>query len=190
MTSSAAVAGPAQGRDNLRGILLITGALFLFGCMDATAKHLSQEYPILQIAWARYAGHFLFMAAVFWPRLGAALLRTRRLPLQMLRSVLMMVCTLLFFMAISYMPLAEAISIAFISPLLVTALSVPLLKETVGPRRWTAVAVAIMFVVPMLSTLAKARLLVTLAVTCALTMLQFSSDGPGTMPSKRWLALT
>ena len=81
------------------------------------------------------------MAVIFWPRRGRALLQTGRPGLQWIRSLLLILCTLAFFTAIRYMPLADAVAISFISPLLVTALSVPLLGEVVGRRRWTAVAV-------------------------------------------------
>jgi drug/metabolite transporter (DMT)-like permease len=132
---------PAQGRDNVLGIQLMALAILMFGCLDAQAKWLTQSLPAVQVAWARYFGHFLVMTLLFWPRRGASLLVTRRLPMQLFRSLLLVACTLLFFTAISYMPLADAIAISFVSPLLVTALSVPLLKENVGVRRWSAVGI-------------------------------------------------
>ena len=130
-----------QGRNNLGGIQLMALAVVMFSMLDAQAKWLTQYVPPLEVAWCRYAGHFAFMTAVFWPRRGSSLLRTRRLGLQLVRSLLLVACTLLFFTAISYMPLADAVAISFESPLLLTALSVPLLKEQVGIRRWSAVAI-------------------------------------------------
>jgi drug/metabolite transporter (DMT)-like permease len=130
-----------QGRNNLGGIQLMALAIVMFSMLDTQAKWLTQSLPALEVAWCRYAGHFAFMTALFWPRRGAGLLRTRNLKLQLVRSLLLVACTLLFFTAITHLPLADAVAISFVSPLLLTALSVPLLKEQVGIRRWSAVAV-------------------------------------------------
>jgi len=75
-----------------------------------------------------------------------SVLRTSRLKLQLLRSALMLGSTVFFFAAVSYIPLAEATAIGFVSPLLVAAFSVPLLGEKVGPRRWAAVIVGFLAV--------------------------------------------
>ena len=53
----------------------------------------------------------------------------------------MLIATALFFTALRYLPLADAVAINFLAPLLVTAFSIPILKEKVGPRRWVAIAV-------------------------------------------------
>lgn len=141
-TGGHATAKTAVLRQNqLAGIMLALGAMFLLSLMDLQAKYLSQSLPVIQIAWARYFFHFAFMAVIFWPRRGSSLLRTSRPGLQWIRSLLLVLCTIAFFTAIQYMPLADAVAISFISPLLVTALSVPLLGEAVGRRRWTAVAI-------------------------------------------------
>ncbi len=119
--------------------MLLTG--FGFVSLDTLAKHLSVDYPTAQVVWARYAFHVALMLPVaLWlgPR---RLFATRRPWLQLLRGVLLLAATVLFFTALRYLPLATATSIAFIAPLLVTALSVPLLGEHVGPRRWIAVCV-------------------------------------------------
>jgi|TARA_B110000196_G_C21055842_1_gene619764 drug/metabolite transporter (DMT)-like permease len=128
-------------QNQLAGILLALAAMFLLSLLDLLAKFLGQTLPVMQIAWARYFFHFAFMAAFFWPRRGRALLRTTRPGLQWFRSLLLIFCTIAFFTAIQYMPLADAVAISFVSPLMVTALSVPLLGEAVGWRRWSAVAV-------------------------------------------------
>ncbi|MBT7977161.1 MAG: DMT family transporter [Rhodospirillaceae bacterium] len=130
-----------RGQNQLAGIMLALGALFLFSLLDVQAKYLGQTLPVSQVVWARYFGHFAVMAVIFMPRRGLGLFRTRRPGLQLVRSILLLLCTAAFFTAIQYMPLADAVSISFVSPLLVTALSGPLLGEVVGPRRWSAVAV-------------------------------------------------
>lgn len=118
--------------------MLLTALLFV--SMDALAKQLSQVYPVAQVVWARYLFHVLLMALFLGRRLPATL-RTGRLGLQLLRSLFLLAATALFFTAISLMPLAETSAIMFVAPILVTALSLPLLGERVGPRRWTGVLV-------------------------------------------------
>jgi drug/metabolite transporter (DMT)-like permease len=85
--------------------------------------------------------HLLLMLAVLGPRMRWRLIRSAHPILQVVRSLLLLGSTYFFFNALRFMPLAEAAAIGFVSPLLVTALSVPLLGEKVGPRRWAAVAV-------------------------------------------------
>lgn len=127
-------------RDNRRGIYLMLLTTGLFTSLDATAKYLAQEYPVPQVLWARFSFHLLFVAAFLGTRLSVTL-RSRRPGLQMTRSVLMLITTGMFFFAVQALPLADVVAIMFVGPLFVTALSVPLLGDYVGPRRWTAVAV-------------------------------------------------
>jgi drug/metabolite transporter (DMT)-like permease len=112
-----------------------------FPFMNAAVKLLARDYPATQITWARFTGHLIVMVIVFLPQHRWTLLRTRRPAVQIGRSLLMLVSNLVFVMAIGQVPLATASAIGFTSPLIVTALSVPLLHETVGWRRWSAVLV-------------------------------------------------
>ncbi|MEX2299065.1 MAG: DMT family transporter [Dongiaceae bacterium] len=125
----------------VRGILLMILAGALFVCLDSIAKYLTADYSTLQLTWAR----FFFHLALFPLLLGAGrwrlVLRTRRVGLHFVRSLLLVGANFSFFLAVKYIPLADATSIGFVSPLLVTAFSVLLLGERVGPRRWAAVAV-------------------------------------------------
>lgn len=127
--------------DALRGILLMCAGVATFPFMNAAVKLLALRYPVAQITWARFAGHLIVMLIVFLPRYRWRLLRTRRPAVQIGRSILMLASNLLFVMAIGSVPLATASTIGFTAPLIVTALSVPLLGETVGWRRWSAVLV-------------------------------------------------
>jgi drug/metabolite transporter (DMT)-like permease len=113
----------------------------LFPFMNAAVKLLAPHYPVAEIVWARFTGHLIIMLIVFMPQHGWRLLWPRRPAVQIGRSVLMLVSNLVFVMAIGRVPLATASAIGFTSPLIVTALSVPLLHEQVGWRRWTAVLV-------------------------------------------------
>jgi drug/metabolite transporter (DMT)-like permease len=123
-----------------RGILWMLATTFCFVSMDALAKHLSESYPVPQVVWARYVFHLLILALALGPRLPRAV-RTERLGLQCLRSLFLLGATGLFFAALSFIPLADATAIMFVAPILVTALSMPLLGEHVGPQRWASVVV-------------------------------------------------
>jgi len=113
----------------------------LFPFMNAAVKLLTVHYPVTQIVWARFTGHLIVMLIVFLPRYGWRLVATRRPAVQLGRSLLMLVSNMVFVIAIGRVPLATASAIGFTSPFLVTAMSVPLLGEQVGPRRWSAVLV-------------------------------------------------
>src|SRR3984885_8502356 len=133
---------PGLGRpDVLRGILLMCAGTAMFPFMNTAVKLLTARYPVAEIVWARFTGHLIIMLIVFLPQYRWTLLRTRRPTVQIGRSVLMLVSNMVFVMAIGRVPLATASAIGFTSPLIVTALSVPLLHESVGWRRWSAVVV-------------------------------------------------
>jgi drug/metabolite transporter (DMT)-like permease len=152
-----------------RGILwmLLTGICFVG--MDTLAKQLTQIYPVPQVVWARYAFHFLLLALVLGPRLPRTL-RTRRLGLQGLRSLLLLCATGLFFAALSFIPLADATAIMFVAPIVVTALSMPLLGERVGRHRWASVAAgflgALIIIRPGTEAMDPAALLALGAASC------------------------
>jgi drug/metabolite transporter (DMT)-like permease len=132
---------PGGMSDVLRGILLMCAGVSAFPFMNAAVKLLSAHYPSAQITWARFTGHLIVMLIVFMPRYRWKLLWPRRKVVQVVRSLLMLVSNLVYVMAIGKLPLATASAIGFTSPLIVTALSVPLLHESVGWRRWSAVIV-------------------------------------------------
>jgi len=116
-------------------------ATLLFTVMDSIAKSLTASYPVQQVIWARYFFQFALMLLLI-PRLGiAGLLWTKRPGVHITRGLLLTVATGCMITAISMVPLADAYTITFTAPFLVTVLSIPLLKERVGWRRWTAVLV-------------------------------------------------
>lgn len=123
-----------------RGILWILMAGFLFATQDVIAKHLSASYPTTQVLWGRFIVPVVALAIYFNRRLPG-IMATRRLGLQLVRSGLLCVMLGLLFSAYRSMPLADVTAIMFVGPILVTALSLPLLGEHVGPRRWAAVVV-------------------------------------------------
>jgi drug/metabolite transporter (DMT)-like permease len=130
------------GPTALRGIAFALIAWLLFASMDAGSKLLAEGYSIIQILWIRFLSQAV-IAAWLAARHGAvAGLRTRHLWLQSLRSLILVVEIGLFILAITVLPLANAHAIFAVTPLLVTALSVPILGERVGWRRWSAIGVA------------------------------------------------
>ncbi|MBM3555799.1 MAG: DMT family transporter [Alphaproteobacteria bacterium] len=136
-----AVPTPADtGRSRMIGVLLVMAGVSLFSVMDGIAKDLTQRNHPLAIAWVRYAANVLLVMAVL-RRSPVDLLRTTRPGLQALRGLALFLSTLCFFTAISFIPLADAVAIGQVAPLLVTAFSVVLLGEQVGPRRWVAVGI-------------------------------------------------
>lgn len=131
---------PPAPANAVRGILLMLGTMFVFVMIDAVAKYLTLSLPVMQVVWARNFFALLFTLALMRGRGVAMVAATRRPALQLIRSALQFASTAMFFTALYYIPLADAISISFVSPLVLTALSAPLLGEQVGPRRWAAVA--------------------------------------------------
>ena len=122
------------------GIAWMLLAMAMFCGMDAVAKYLSQYYPVPFVVWGRYLSHAIAVAVVVAPRLPR-LIRTARPATQIIRSALLTLATFLMVTALSRIPLADANAIFLLIPLIVTALSVPLLGERVGVRRWGAVVV-------------------------------------------------
>lgn len=130
-------------RENaLRGIgLVLIGGIFLSSA-DAVSKLMAETVPPLQITWLRYAAFALIMLAVALPG-GVAMLKPKRPGLQLLRGIAVTVSSILFVSALKYLPIADATATSFISPLFVTALSIPLLGEKIGWRRWTATIIGL-----------------------------------------------
>jgi drug/metabolite transporter (DMT)-like permease len=133
---------PPGSASASRGIGCILVAWLLFACMDAGSKQLAVSYPIVQILWLRFASLLAIAAWLARRRGGNMALRTRHFWLQAARSLLLVTEIGLFILTISRLPLADAHAILAVTPLLVTALSVPLLRERVGIRRWSAIGVA------------------------------------------------
>lgn len=127
-------------RHPLRGIALITAAVFMFSSMDTLAKlMLRADYPLGGLIWARYAVHLLVTLALLWPRMGGKLFRTSRPGLQLVRGLLLVCSTVCFYLALRYLPLAEAAAISFVGPVLTTILAGWLLHEKATARQWFAV---------------------------------------------------
>ena len=97
--------------------------------LDATAKLLVRDHPLLLVVWARYAGQTLVVTPYAWHRAGPGFWRTQRPGMHLLRSALLLAATACFFGALRYLPLAEGSAITFMAPMIVVALSWPVLGE-------------------------------------------------------------
>lgn len=123
------------------GIVFMLVGVAMFGTGEAVVKTLAQRYDVIQVVWARYTFHGLLFLAIFARSGIVSQIRTRRPMLQLGRSILLLTATLLFFTALRFLQLADAVAINFVAPLLVTVFSVPFLGEKVGVRRWSAIGV-------------------------------------------------
>ena len=114
-------------------------AVACFASMNGFVKELRvQELPLVEIIWGRYFFHTIIVLALF-PRRVPTLMSGSDKGWQLARSVLVLLATACMFTAVGLMPLADAIAITFLAPILITALSVPFLGEKIGLRRWMAV---------------------------------------------------
>ena len=119
-------------------------ATVCFTFVDVIIKFLSGDYPLYQVTFLRTLVAMAFILGVLMPLTGSfSDLKTRRLGTHLLRGMTVVLANFLFFVGLAAMPLAEAVAIFFVSPLLIALFSVLLLGEAVGPRRWAAIAVGL-----------------------------------------------
>lgn len=119
-------------------LLIATGTL-LAG-MDAFAKFLALEVPVIMVLWGRYFFHTAITFCSYGIRTRSLqFLCAKRPGLQLIRAASLFGATFFLYIAVTRMPLGDASAIQFLAPVLVTALSGLLLGEHVGPRRWMAV---------------------------------------------------
>ena len=109
--------------------------------MDVIAKYLSSDISFLQITWARYFFTVVFALPFMFFFFRKNLTWTTHPKLQTLRGLLLFFANILFFYSISIISMAKALTLAFVAPLITTALSPFLLNEKVGFKRWSAVIV-------------------------------------------------
>jgi len=140
----------STARNNLIGISSAIGASVFFSINDMTVKLLSGDYALHQIVLIRSIIGMTVLMAVIAPFEGGwALLYTKRLGTHIFRGILVVFTNMTLFLALAVMPLADAIAIFFIGPLIITVFSVIFLGESVGPRRWIAVGMGLVGVVVM-----------------------------------------
>lgn len=126
-------------RHHGRGIVMALLATLAYAIVDTISKYLVRDYPVAMVVWARYTVPCLLLLAVFLPRRGRGLFRTRRPGLQAARGLLLTAGTVFIVWAVQVMPLAEAQAISFIHPVLLTLMAVIFLGEKVGRPGWVAI---------------------------------------------------
>jgi len=158
-------------RHTLKAISLMIACVAAFAGMDATIKVFSKDYPALEVASLRGLASlpFLVVPLLLMGRLRD--LRPRRFSLHLLRGVLMIGVICAFVYSVRVLSLADAYSIFLAAPLIVTALSAPLLKERVAWRNWLVIVVGLIGVVTMLRPSASS--LITLGALAALLSATF-----------------
>jgi len=142
------VANPEH--NHRRSMWMMLAAVLMFALMDAGLKSLSAHYPPLQVATLRGLSSLPLVLAWVLLTTGLRPLLRIRWPLHLLRGLLGILMMSSFVYALKRLPLSTAYSIFFVAPLLITALSVPILGEKVGPRRWTAIAIGLLGVLTVL----------------------------------------
>jgi drug/metabolite transporter (DMT)-like permease len=137
--------------DNARlGILLMVVASALWTLHDAISKDLTQHYSVFQILFVRSVFAFIPLLFFIWRDGGFATVATRRPLANLGRGLVGVTSFSLFLFALPLMPLANVFAIGMSSPLIITALSGPLLGERVSGRQWAAVLVGFAAVLVML----------------------------------------
>jgi drug/metabolite transporter (DMT)-like permease len=136
------VAGQIPRRDQIpRGIMFMIGSTILFAGVNAVVKWEVARYPVGEVAFLRSAFGLIPLYLIVLPRTGLAVLRTARLRDHVKRALSQFTSQMAMFLAFAFMPLASAVAISFAAPLFTTLLSIAVLKEKVGPHRWSALAV-------------------------------------------------
>ena len=126
-----------------KSIALIIMTVLLFSTQDAIAKNLIQSYPPIQVVWSRYTSQTVVSLIILLPIIGTVL-KTKNVGIQLLRSTFLFGATFCFFSSLKYLQLAQVNAVFQVAPLFVTALSVFVLRESVGVRRWGGVFVGML----------------------------------------------
>jgi drug/metabolite transporter (DMT)-like permease len=137
-------------RTPTRAVAWMLLAVACFSLMDAGMKQLSSSYPTLQVTFLRGAASLPFVLVWVLATAGPRSLVPVRWGLHLLRGLLGMAMIGCFVFALRSLPLSTAYTIYFVAPLLIAALSVPLLGEQVGPRRWIAIGIGLVGVLVVL----------------------------------------
>jgi len=129
-----------QAGDNVKGALFMLAGMFVFSAVDAQAKYLTSHLPALQIVWTRQIGLVLGVLMLI-ARHGRTILRTGFPMLQIGRGAAAALSATFFITGLNFVALADAVSVTFVAPLVVTMLAALLLGERVGLHRWAATVI-------------------------------------------------
>jgi drug/metabolite transporter (DMT)-like permease len=134
---------PARADRPFKGIALVLASTVFLGASDVTAKYLSATLPSIEIAWIRFLVFAMIMTPAMMPGSPLFAMQTGRPGLHLLRGLTILGSSLFFISGLRYLPIAEASATGFVAPLFVTALSIIVLSEKVGLRRWIATGVGL-----------------------------------------------
>jgi len=143
-------ATPAPRRDSARGIALLSAGIAIFALQDVILKWLAGDYPLSQVMLIRSVTALPIMLAFVHLDGGLRTLFTPGTKAMLARGLIMFVAYFAYYIALPALPLATTVALYFSAPLFITVLSVLLLKEQVGPRRWIALALGFFGVALML----------------------------------------
>lgn len=164
-----------SSRQRLLAIVMVCGAVVGFTIIDVSAKWLGRKVGFVETTFLRYMSGFLWILPFLNPWRVPGVLASEKPLLQLVRAGLLLASTILNFIAIQYLQLAQTVSIMFLAPLLVSLLAGPILGEWPGPRRIIAIAVGFIGVLiitrPGTGTFHPAALLSLMGVCCYATIL-------------------
>lgn len=146
--SKAPIQTDINSKQNLSvAILFLMGFCFLASILDSQAKYLTQTLPVVQVTWARYFFHIMFITPLVIYMHGLSAINPKGRGRQIIRGSYLLTSTLLYFLALSRIQMSETQALVFSSPLAVTILSYFLLKEKIGIHRWSAVLIGFVGVI-------------------------------------------
>ena len=129
-------------RDHVAlGILFTVSATLVIALLDVTVKFLTVRYPVVELAFARFAMQFILGWSLLHRESPRRLLRSKKPALQLIRAACVLGTILFFMLALRYLPVADLTAVAFAYPLLVAVLARPILGEVVGAHRIVALVI-------------------------------------------------
>ncbi|MEY4435463.1 MAG: hypothetical protein RL175_418 [Pseudomonadota bacterium] len=123
----------------IMGIACAVAAMACLAVLDSANKYLTASIPLLMVLWFRYVFQAVATTAVMWPHRGWSMFHTHNYKLQLVRGLMLLVCSWLGFASLQRMPVAEFSAIAMLTPLVVTILARFVLNEHVSRMRWLLV---------------------------------------------------
>ncbi len=127
-------------RARLAAIAVMCLASLCFIAMHGFIKTVRGDVPIGMIIWSQYTIQAVLLTALLVPRLSRVI-DTRMIGLQVLRALALMAAVSGMFVAVGLMPLADAITIGFVAPLMIAAAASWFLRERVTRSQWLAILV-------------------------------------------------
>src|SRR5215218_7916679 len=130
-----------SAQNPLQGMAIMAGAMAILPTMDAIAKYMATFEGMSpgQVTFYRFFFQLVCTLPILFAMFGMQALSAKRPWMNLLRGALHGAASLLFFVAVKYMPLADVFAIYFVEPFMLVALMAIFLKETVGWGRWVAI---------------------------------------------------